>query len=232
MRRLRCSCPPPGREYWKRPMCASCEKWWNLHRELDRELAPRPPWIWPHLNPPTLYPNHDGVLVRRAPIDHQVETTRRLREVAKAMRAIQHGTEVTIDVKLDEDSQRTILSLGTPLSPSNVRRSICGWRRNLGFTTSLVRAWWRVSPPRCSANFSITPRWRTDPSTSTATADSCGATNNISPHGASRNASGISSPRALAVCQAPCPHNVVRGVVEVPAPANVVLSNGPEIDLS
>jgi len=33
------------------------------------------------------------------------------------MRAIQHGTEVTIDVKLDEDSQRTILSLGTPLSP-------------------------------------------------------------------------------------------------------------------
>jgi hypothetical protein len=118
MRRLRCSCPPPGREYWKRPTCASCEKWWNLHRELDRELAPRPPWIWPHLNPPTLYPNHDGVLVQRVPIDHQVETARRLREAAKAMRAIQRAREVTIDVNPAGRGQPTDdPELGHPAEP-------------------------------------------------------------------------------------------------------------------
>ena len=47
----------------------------------------------------------------------------------------------------------------------------------------------------------------------------------------SRNASGISSPRALAVVSSVSPQRRAR-VVEVPASANVVLSNAPEIDLS
>jgi hypothetical protein len=46
MRRIHCTCLP--REYSARyvPPCASCDKWWDLHNELHRELKLKV-WHWP-----------------------------------------------------------------------------------------------------------------------------------------------------------------------------------------
>jgi hypothetical protein len=46
MCRVRCVCPP--REYGDRyvPLCANCERWYDLHNELHLELKLKP-WQWP-----------------------------------------------------------------------------------------------------------------------------------------------------------------------------------------
>jgi hypothetical protein len=94
MIRIRCTCGPypPGRGR-HRKQCDGCSRWWDLHSQLDAALGPRPPWIWPHLNPPTRYPDHDGVLRRCQPHDHQVELARRIREAARVLRTTRelHG---------------------------------------------------------------------------------------------------------------------------------------------
>jgi hypothetical protein len=47
MGRLKCTCAPsPPDEYWKRKMCAGCERWYDLHDELNDELRCEP-WEWP-----------------------------------------------------------------------------------------------------------------------------------------------------------------------------------------
>jgi hypothetical protein len=44
MGKLRCTCPPPS-PGWT-PPCPGCERWWDLHAELDDELHCEP-WQWP-----------------------------------------------------------------------------------------------------------------------------------------------------------------------------------------
>jgi hypothetical protein len=46
---LQCECPPIdwGGKYWQRPpACASCDRWWDQHSILHRELQLEP-WYWP-----------------------------------------------------------------------------------------------------------------------------------------------------------------------------------------
>jgi hypothetical protein len=43
MSRLRCTCAPPSPT---RTECPGCERWWDLHSELDDELNCEP-WQWP-----------------------------------------------------------------------------------------------------------------------------------------------------------------------------------------
>jgi hypothetical protein len=43
MGKLRCTCPPPS---LKRSPCPGCERWYDLHDDLHRELGCRP-WEWP-----------------------------------------------------------------------------------------------------------------------------------------------------------------------------------------
>jgi hypothetical protein len=93
-RRIRCTCGPypPGRGP-HRKQCAGCFRWWELHSELDEALGPTKPWLWPYVPCPTKYPDHDGVLRRCPPRDHQVELARRISEAARALRTPQelHG---------------------------------------------------------------------------------------------------------------------------------------------
>jgi hypothetical protein len=87
MRRLHCSCGPyPPGQGPHRKQCDGCSRWWSLHSQLDEALGPRKPWLWPHVPCPTKYPDRDGVLRRRLPLDHQLEVARRLREAARAQR--------------------------------------------------------------------------------------------------------------------------------------------------
>jgi hypothetical protein len=46
MNKLRCSCPPVPADYWLHKMCAGCERWHDLHSELNNELHCEP-WQWP-----------------------------------------------------------------------------------------------------------------------------------------------------------------------------------------
>src|SRR2546430_172883 len=46
MNRLRCTCAPMPPEYWTHKMCAGCERWYELHGELNDELHCEP-WEWP-----------------------------------------------------------------------------------------------------------------------------------------------------------------------------------------
>lgn len=51
MEALECTCEPTtwGDDgNWRNPppSCASCEKWWDLHNQLWRELGAKP-WEWP-----------------------------------------------------------------------------------------------------------------------------------------------------------------------------------------
>ena len=46
MGKLRCTCPPRPPEYWKHKMCAGCERWYDLHGELNDELRCES-WEWP-----------------------------------------------------------------------------------------------------------------------------------------------------------------------------------------
>src|SRR3954447_14558774 len=43
MGKLKCTCPPPSPT---RSPCPSCERWYDLHDELHRELGCKP-WEWP-----------------------------------------------------------------------------------------------------------------------------------------------------------------------------------------
>jgi hypothetical protein len=47
-----------GPKYWNRIECASCDRWWDLHRELHAELKLRP-WEWPAVDHPPGAPPHD-----------------------------------------------------------------------------------------------------------------------------------------------------------------------------
>jgi hypothetical protein len=92
MLRIRCACGP-----LHRLECSGCNRWWDLHSELDKALGPTKPWIWPHLNPPTRYPDHDGVLRRYPPRDFQVELARRLREAAATAKTSEKSPHVSAD---------------------------------------------------------------------------------------------------------------------------------------
>jgi hypothetical protein len=46
MTKLRCTCTPPPPEYWLHKMCPGCERWYELHGELNDELHCAP-WQWP-----------------------------------------------------------------------------------------------------------------------------------------------------------------------------------------
>jgi hypothetical protein len=62
---LQCECPPIdwGGKYWQRPpACASCDRWWDQHSILHRELQLEP-WYWP------VYQHPDRG--RRIPKDHR-----------------------------------------------------------------------------------------------------------------------------------------------------------------
>jgi len=43
MGRLRFTCPPPSPS---RSLCGGCQRWYDLHDELHRELGAKP-WQWP-----------------------------------------------------------------------------------------------------------------------------------------------------------------------------------------
>jgi hypothetical protein len=88
MRQIRCTCPPPppGSNAPPSPQCGPCEKWWSLHSQLDEALGKRPPWLWPHLPPPTLLRDRDGGLRPRPPAPHMVALESRLKAAAKAAR--------------------------------------------------------------------------------------------------------------------------------------------------
>jgi hypothetical protein len=94
MKRIRCGCeaPPPGR-IAPSPQCAACERWWNLHSELDEALGPTKPWLWPHLPPPTRLLHSDGSIRPRQPLEHQRELAARLREAARAQRNAQGAAQ-------------------------------------------------------------------------------------------------------------------------------------------
>jgi hypothetical protein len=88
MIRIHCLCgPPPAGRSAPSPQCAACEKWWDLHSQLDAALGPRKPWLWPHIAPPTRFRDHNGLLRRRQPLAHQAELADRLREAARILRA-------------------------------------------------------------------------------------------------------------------------------------------------
>jgi len=87
LRRCRCSCPPIDweGEYWKRDRCAGCERWWDLHHDLHRELHCKP-WHFPCVEDPDArspYPEGSAAYAAHQP---DLEAQTKWRALAKASR--------------------------------------------------------------------------------------------------------------------------------------------------
>jgi hypothetical protein len=81
MNKLRCSCPPVPTDYWTHKICSACERWYDLHGELNAELQCEP-WEWPCVARQS--PKHAGSSTVN---DDIVARMALLQEAAKARRA-------------------------------------------------------------------------------------------------------------------------------------------------
>jgi hypothetical protein len=92
MGNLRCTCAPRDWDgkYWEHQQCPGCERWYDLHGELNDELGCAP-WEWPCVARRS--PKRAGSTCMNEKI---AATMARLDEAAKARRAAQlvpRGTE-------------------------------------------------------------------------------------------------------------------------------------------